>query len=181
VFYATFKESASAEKFYSNPILWVYNEMLYVTPLELSLEKRHERREFCAKLNGLPPNANAREYQEFIEEFNVFEFRIPRNIKTNRTQLYTYVYFKDEESMSYAMERVIVRRNKQHEWSPPDMKSCFNCGYISHLISKCDYRPPRTRPMNKRDYLNSIRQKQDNRYQRQQKQRPSSYAEAARQ
>jgi hypothetical protein len=112
VFYATFKEAASAEKFYSNPILWVYNEMLYVTPLELSLEKRQERREFCAKLNGLPPNANAREYQEFIEEFNVFEFRIPRNTRTNRTQLYAYVYFKDEESMSYAMERVIVRRNK---------------------------------------------------------------------
>jgi hypothetical protein len=62
VFYATFKESASADKFYSNPILWVYNEMLYVTPLELSLEKRQERREFCAKLNGLPPNTNAREY-----------------------------------------------------------------------------------------------------------------------
>jgi hypothetical protein len=182
VFYTTFKEAASAEKFYSNPILWVYNEMLYVTPLELSLEKRQERREFCAKLNGLPPNANAREYQEFIEEFNVFEFRIPRNTRTNHTQLYAYVYFKDEESMSYAMERVIVRRNKQHEWSLPDMKSCFNCGYTSHLISECDYRPPRTRPINKRDYLNSInRQKQDNRYQRQQRQRPSSYAEAARQ
>jgi hypothetical protein len=159
VFYTTFKEAASAEKFYSNPILWVYNEMLYVTPLELSLEKRQERREFCAKLNGLPPNANAREYQEFIEEFNVFEFRIPRNTRTNRTQLYAYVYFKDEESMSYAMERVIVRRNKQHEWSPPDMKSCFNCGYTSHLISECDYRPLRTRPINKREYLNSINQR----------------------
>jgi hypothetical protein len=182
VFYATFKESASAEKFYSNPILWVYNEMLYVTPLELSLEKRQERREFCAKLNGLPPNANAHEYQEFIEEFNIFEFRIPRNTRTNRTQLYAYVYFKDEESMSYAMERVIVRRNKQHEWSPPDMKSCFNCGYTSHLISECDYRPPRTRPINKRDYLNSINQRrQNNRNQRQQRQRPTSYAEAARQ
>jgi hypothetical protein len=182
VFYATFKESASAEKFYSNPILWVYNEMLYVTPLELSLEKRQERREFCAKLNGLPPNANAREYQEFIEEFNVFEFRIPRNTRTNRMQLYAYVYFKDEKSMSYAMERVIVRRNKQHEWSPPDMKSCFNCGYTSHLISECDYRPPRTRPINKREYLNSInQQRQDNRFQRQQKRKPTSYADAARQ
>jgi hypothetical protein len=182
VFYATFKESASADKFYSNPILWVYNEMLYVTPLELSLEKRQERREFCAKLNGLPPNANAREYQEFIEEFNVFEFRIPRNTRTNRTQLYAYVYFKDEESMSYAMERVIIRRNKQHEWSPPDMKSCFNCGYTSHLISECDYRPPRTQTINKRDYLNSInQQRQDNKFQRQQRQKPTSYAEAARQ
>jgi hypothetical protein len=181
VFYATFKESTSADKFYSNPILWVYNKMLYVTPLELSLEKRQERREFCAKLNGLPLNANAREYQEFIEEFNVFEFRIPRNTRTNRTQLYAYVYFKDEESMSYAMERVIVRRNKQHEWLPPDMKSCFNCGYTSHLISECDYRPPRTRPINKCEYLNLINQRKRESSQRQQKRRPTSYADAARQ
>ncbi|GET60566.1 hypothetical protein RIR_e27415_A0A2N0NCZ1_9GLOM [Rhizophagus irregularis DAOM 181602=DAOM 197198] len=28
-----------------------------------------------------------REYQDFIEEFNVLEFRIPRNTRTNRTQL----------------------------------------------------------------------------------------------
>jgi prefoldin subunit 5 len=84
--------------------------------------------------------------------------------------------------MSYAIERVIVRRNKQHEWSPPDMKSCFNCGYTSHLINECNYHPPRTRPMNKRDYLNSINQRrQDNKFQRQQRQRPTSYAEAARQ
>jgi hypothetical protein len=62
------------------------------------------------------------------------------------------------------------------------MKSCFNCGYTSHLISECDYRPPRTRPINKREYLNSInRQRQDTKFQRQQRQKPTSYAEAARQ
>jgi hypothetical protein len=82
--------------------------------------------------------------------------------------------------MSYAIEKVIVRRNKQYEWLPPDMKSYFNCGYISHLISECDYRPPRTWPINKRDYLNSINQyRQENNFQRQQKWRPISYAEAA--
>lgn len=158
IFYATFKEAESADKFFAQPILWVYNEMLYITPMELSLDKREERRQFCVKLNGLPPNASAREYQDFIEEFNVLEFRIPRNTKTNHTQLYAYVYFKDEESMQLGTERVVVRRNKQHEWSTSDMKSCFNCGFTSHLISECDYRPPRSRPMNKQAYLNSIRQ-----------------------
>ncbi|PKK67599.1 hypothetical protein RhiirC2_867708 [Rhizophagus irregularis] len=182
IFYATYKENASADAFYGKPILWVYNEMLYVTPMELSLDKREERRAFCAKLNGLPPNANAREYQDFIEEFNVLEFRIPRNTRTNRTQLYAYVYFKDEESMQRGTDRVIMRRNKQHEWSIPDMKSCFNCGYTSHLISDCDYRPPRNRPMNKKDYLNSIKRYQPG-YRQKEKQenaRPGSYADAIR-
>ncbi|GBC14866.2 hypothetical protein GLOIN_2v1485349 [Rhizophagus irregularis DAOM 181602=DAOM 197198] len=182
IFYATYKESASADTFYGKPILWVYNEMLYITPMELSLDKREERRAFCAKLNGLPPNANAREYQDFIEEFNVLEFRIPRNTRTNRTQLYAYVYFKDEESMQRGTDRVIMRRNKQHEWSIPDMKSCFNCGYTSHLISDCDYRPPRNRPMNKKDYLNSVRRYQPGYRQREKQEnaRPGSYADAIR-
>ncbi|CAB4488958.1 unnamed protein product [Rhizophagus irregularis] len=182
IFYATYKESASADAFYGKPILWVYNEMLYITPMELSLDKREERRAFCAKLNGLPPNANAREYQDFIEEFNVLEFRIPRNTRTNRTQLYAYVYFKDEESMQRGTDRVIMRRNKQHEWSIPDMKSCFNCGYTSHLISDCDYRPPRNRPINKKDYLNSVRRYQPG-YRQKEKQenaRPGSYTDAIR-
>jgi hypothetical protein len=62
------------------------------------------------------------------------------------------------------------------------MKSCFNCGYTSHLISECDYYLPRTRPINKREYLNSINQRrQDNRSQRQQKRKPTSYADATRQ
>ncbi|RGB22171.1 hypothetical protein C1646_678027 [Rhizophagus diaphanus] len=109
IFYATYKENTSADVFYEQPILWVYNEMLYVTPMELSLDKQKERRAFCAKLNGLPPNANAKEYQDFIEEFNVLEFRIPRNTRMNRVQLYAYVYFKDEESMQRGTDRVIVR------------------------------------------------------------------------
>ncbi|PKK67358.1 hypothetical protein RhiirC2_783626 [Rhizophagus irregularis] len=58
IFYATYKKSASADAFYGQPILWVYNEMLYITLMELSLDKREERRAFCAKINGLPPNAN---------------------------------------------------------------------------------------------------------------------------
>ncbi|EXX71309.1 hypothetical protein GLOIN_2v1771009 [Rhizophagus irregularis DAOM 181602=DAOM 197198] len=56
------KQIFYADAFYGHPILWVYNEMLYVTLMELSLDKREERRAFCAKLNGLPSNANAREY-----------------------------------------------------------------------------------------------------------------------
>ncbi|EXX57698.1 uncharacterized protein OCT59_009815 [Rhizophagus irregularis] len=156
--------------------------MLYVTPMELSKDKREERQAFCAKLNGLPPNANAREYQSFIEEFNVLEFRIPRNTRTNRTQLYAYVYFKDEESMQRGTDRVIVRRNKQHEWTPPDVKSCFNCGFTSHLISECNYKPPRKKPINKREYLNSIRQYQPGYHRRQTQDnvRPGSYADALR-
>ena len=129
--------------------------MLYVTPMELSIDMREERRQYCAKLNGLPPNANAREYQTFIEEYNVLEFRIPRNTRTNRTQLYAYVYFKDHDSLTYGIQRTISNRNKKHEWSHPDEKSYFNCGYVGHLISECEYRPPRTRPMNRREYLNS--------------------------
>ncbi|CAB5185796.1 hypothetical protein RhiirA5_417209 [Rhizophagus irregularis] len=41
-FYATYKESISADAFYKRPILWVYNEMLYVTPMELSKDRREE-------------------------------------------------------------------------------------------------------------------------------------------
>ncbi|PKB92447.1 hypothetical protein RhiirA5_444629 [Rhizophagus irregularis] len=48
-----------------------------------------------------------REYQDFIEEFNVLEFRIPRNTRTNRTQLYAYVYFKDRESFCPAHTLII--------------------------------------------------------------------------
>lgn len=45
--------------------------------MELNLDKREERRQFCTKLNGLPPNANARDYWNFIEKFYILEFRIP--------------------------------------------------------------------------------------------------------
>lgn len=41
--------------------------------------------------------------------------------------------------MAYALEKVLVRQNKQHKWSMPDMKSCFRCGFTSHLISDCNY------------------------------------------
>ncbi|RGB24734.1 hypothetical protein C1646_772657 [Rhizophagus diaphanus] len=101
IFYATYKENANADAFYGQPILWVYNEILYVTPMELN-----------------------------------------------------------EESMQRGTNRVIVRRNKQYEWSIPDMKSYFNCGFTSHLISECDYHPPRNKPINKKEYLNSVRQYQ---------------------
>ncbi|POG74752.1 hypothetical protein GLOIN_2v1771008 [Rhizophagus irregularis DAOM 181602=DAOM 197198] len=54
--------------------------------------------------------------------------------------------------MQRGTDRVIMRRNKQHEWSTPDMKSCFNCGYTTHLISESDAirsRPNETRYNNK--------------------------------
>ncbi|CAB5185797.1 hypothetical protein RhiirA5_500111 [Rhizophagus irregularis] len=84
--------------------------------------------------------------------------------------------------MQRGTDRVIVRRNKQHEWTPPDVKSCFNCGFTSHLISECNYKPPRTRPINKREYLNSIRQYQLGYHRRQTQDdvRPGSYADALR-
>jgi hypothetical protein len=53
---------------------------------------------------------------------------------------------------------------------------------VSNKPTHIDYRPPRTRPINKREYLNSINQRrQDTRFQRQQRRRPTSYADAARQ
>ncbi|CAG8754599.1 8264_t:CDS:2, partial [Rhizophagus irregularis] len=53
-----------------------------------------------------------------------------------------------------------MRRNKQHEWSTPDMKSCFNCGYTTHLISEY-----------------SVRQYQPGYYQRQMQEKQMRYVQ----
>lgn len=157
VFYATYEDEKTLDHFYSNSRLWVYNELLCVIPMNVTPETRLEKRQHVLKLNGILPNASPRDFKNFIDEFNVIEFKIPRNTRTDRTQLYAYVYFADEESKEIASSKVLTTRGKRHEWSPHDVKSCYRCGYTNHIISECNYRPPRTRQINKRDYLNSTR------------------------
>lgn len=175
VFYVTFKEQESITRFFTQPRVWVYDELLYVTPLLLSSEKREEAKRYCAKLNGLPPNSSARDFQTFIKDFNVTEFNIPRNSRTDEPQKYAYVYFASEEDMQIGTQHPIVIKNKQTEWSPPDQTSCYRCGYTGHFIRDCTYRPPRNRPVNRRQYIQQTRYMRQNRYRQS---RPTSYADA---
>jgi hypothetical protein len=153
VIYITFKDADSITRFYDDHVLWVYGEMLYVTPFLMDKNARDETKRFCKKLNGLPPNAQAIEFKDFIDNQNVIEFYIPRNTYTNETQKYAYVYFKNETAMKAAEEIILMIRNKQTEWSNPSDQSCFRCGYTGHYIRECDYVPPRTCPIRRNEYF----------------------------
>ncbi|EXX63945.1 hypothetical protein RirG_147520 [Rhizophagus irregularis DAOM 197198w] len=166
VVYITFKDANSVHRFYDNHVLWVYGEMLYVTPFLMDKNIKEGLKQFCMKLNGLPPNAQAVEFKKFIDHHSVVEFYIPRNTYTNDTQKYTYVYFKDEVAMVAATQKIFLVRNKQTEWSDPSVQSCFRCGYTGHYIRDCDYMPPRTRPMRKNEYFRQIKEIRQNRFTR---------------
>ncbi|CAG8755103.1 15497_t:CDS:2, partial [Rhizophagus irregularis] len=160
------KYANSVHRFYDNHVLWVYGEMLYVTPFLMDKNIKEGLKQFCMKLNGLPPNAQAVEFKKFIDHHSVVEFYIPRNTYTNDTQKYTYVYFKDEVAMVAATQKIFLVRNKQTEWSDPSVQSCFRCGYTGHYIRDCDYMPPRTRPMRKNEYFRQIKEIRQNRFTR---------------
>lgn len=140
--------------------------MLYITPFLMNKDAREELKQYCKKLNGLPPNAQTIEFKEFIDSKSVVEFYIPQNTYTNDTQKYAYIYFKDEAAMVAAMEEVLVVRNKQTEWSEPGEQSCFRCGYTGHFLRDCDYIPPRIRPIRKNIYFRQIREIRQERYAR---------------
>ncbi|CAB4483231.1 unnamed protein product [Rhizophagus irregularis] len=143
VIYITFKEANSVTQFYNNHVLWIYGEMLCVTPFLMEKEDRDKLKLYCKKLNGLPPNVQAIEFKSFVDNQEVVEFFIPRNTYTNETQKYAYVYFKTEAAMEEAVKVPLSVRNKISEWSEPQEQSCFRCGYTGHFIRDCDYVPPR--------------------------------------
>ncbi|EXX68637.1 hypothetical protein RirG_103470 [Rhizophagus irregularis DAOM 197198w] len=182
VVYITFKDANSVHRFYDNHVLWIYGEMLYVTPFLMDKNIREGLKQFCMKLNGLPPNAQAVEFKEFIDHHSVVEFYIPRNTYTNDTQKYAYVYFKDEAAMVAATQEIFLVRNKQTEWSDPSVQSCFRCGYTGHYMRDCDYVPPRTRPMRKNEYFRQIKEIRQNRFARNRAinySSPATYAQMA--
>ncbi|CAB4480018.1 unnamed protein product [Rhizophagus irregularis] len=104
VIYITFKEANSVTQFYNNHVLWIYGEMLCVTPFLMEKEDRDKLKLYCKKLNGLPPNVQAIEFKSFVDNQEVVEFFIPRNTYTNETQKYAYVYFKTEAAMEEAVK-----------------------------------------------------------------------------
>ncbi|EXX70895.1 uncharacterized protein OCT59_002707 [Rhizophagus irregularis] len=182
VIYITYKNADSVNRFYDNNSLWIYGEMLYVTPFLMNNDIRENLRKFCKKLNGIPSNAQAIEFKEFIDTSDVVEFYIPRNTYTNETQKYAYVYFRSREVMEAAMDKLLIIREKQTEWSDPNVQSCFRCGYTGHYIRDCDYISPHRRPMRKNDYFRQIREIKRshlNQSNTNSQQIPSTYAQAA--
>jgi hypothetical protein len=79
VIYITFKDANSVARFYNDHVLWIYGEMLYVTPFLMDKVAREGLKQFCKKLNGLPPNVQAIEFKQFIDQHDIVEFYIPQN------------------------------------------------------------------------------------------------------
>uniref|UniRef100_U9TH42 RRM domain-containing protein n=1 Tax=Rhizophagus irregularis (strain DAOM 181602 / DAOM 197198 / MUCL 43194) TaxID=747089 RepID=U9TH42_RHIID len=136
--YITYKKEKSIEVFYKKWSIWALKEYLHVLPLNLSDEKRKERQQWCAKINGLPLGTTARDLQQFIEEIGGAICFIPKQPNNYKPLKYAYIYFFTQEDMEIAINNVYEFKRKQLEWSPPEDKSCHLCGYTNHLAKECD-------------------------------------------
>ncbi|CAB5388722.1 unnamed protein product [Rhizophagus irregularis] len=111
-------------------------ECLSVVPVLLSEDKKSERFQFAAKINGLPFNTCARDLQPLVTETSAASIFIPRNPVTYKPMKYAFVYFRNDEDFSIATNNVYEYEGQQLEWSPLDTKSCHRCGYTGHFKNR---------------------------------------------
>ncbi|CAB4412533.1 unnamed protein product [Rhizophagus irregularis] len=169
----TYKDEQSIERFYHQWSIWAFKECLTVVPVLLSEEKRSERNNYVAKINGLPPNTCARDLQGLVNEVSAAAIFVPKNPVTYRPMKYAFVYFKNEEDFNIGINNVYEYEGRQLEWSSLDVKSCHRCGYTRHMAIECEVDNRRQRPMNRTQLLQQFRDRNRRKYQ--------SYADATKQ
>ncbi|UZO04253.1 uncharacterized protein OCT59_024644 [Rhizophagus irregularis] len=135
--FITYKDELSIQPFYAQWSVWAFKECLSVVPVLLSEDKKSERFQFAAKINGLPFNTCARNLQPLVTETSAASIFIPRNLVTYKPMKYAFVYFRNDEDFSIATNNVYEYEGQQLEWSPLDTKSCHRCGYTGHVAKEC--------------------------------------------
>ncbi|UZO12198.1 uncharacterized protein OCT59_003746 [Rhizophagus irregularis] len=135
--FITYKDELSVQPFYAQWSVWAFKECLSVVPVLLSDDKKSERFQFAAKINGLPFNTCARDLQPLVTETSAASIFIPRNPVTYKPMKYAFVYFRNDKDFSIATNNVYEYEGQQLEWSPLDTKSCHRCGYTGHVAKEC--------------------------------------------
>lgn len=153
----TYKEEASVNIFYAQWSVWAFKECLTVLPCLLSEEKKAERQQFAAKINGLPPNLCARDLQGLVSEVNGASIFIPRNPVSYKPMRYAFIYFKNEEDFNIATSNFYEFNGQQLEWSPLDVKSCHRYGYTGHIALFCEMDTRRPKRMNRNQLMQHFR------------------------
>ncbi|CAB4438352.1 unnamed protein product [Rhizophagus irregularis] len=135
--FITYKDEQSLQTFYAQWSVWAFKECLSVVPVLIDEEKRAERFQFAAKINGLPFNTFARDLQSLVTETSAASIFIPRNPVTYKPMKYAFVYFRNEEDFNIATNNVYEYEGQQLEWSTLEDKSCHRCGYTGHVVKEC--------------------------------------------
>ncbi|CAB4445626.1 unnamed protein product [Rhizophagus irregularis] len=104
--FITYKDEQSLQTFYAQWSVWAFKECLSVVPVLIDEEKRAERFQFAAKINGLPFNTFARDLQSLVTETSAASIFIPRNPVTYKPMKYAfrpiYPNFPSHTSLSKA-------------------------------------------------------------------------------
>ncbi|CAB4381957.1 unnamed protein product [Rhizophagus irregularis] len=135
--FITYKDELSLQPFYAQWSVWAFKECLSVVPVLLSEDKKSERFQFAAKINGLPFNTCAHDLQPLVTETSAASIFIPRNLVTYKPMKYAFVYFRNDEDFNIAINNVYEYEGQQLEWSPLDTKSCHRYGYTGHKAKEC--------------------------------------------
>ncbi|CAB4375486.1 unnamed protein product [Rhizophagus irregularis] len=169
--FITYKDELSLQPFYAQWSVWAFKECLSVVPVLLSEEKKSERFQFAAKINGLPFNTCARDLQPLVTETSAASIFIPRNPVTYKPMKYAFVYFRNDEDFSIATNNVYEYEGQQLEWSPLDTKSCHRCGYTGHVAKECQTElRQRSNKLNRNQLLQQFKNRNKSRF--------NSYADA---